>query len=239
MMAQFGHSHWWNGDQPRVEIDRRVREEVSQFDRHSRTLDRNSLWSALESDAERGPDFFGCPLDALLLGIFVVGEDGHVVTLNSAADRLLARNDGLLLEGQKLAAVEPAESEAMREGIARALASEGAQAGPAYAIARASRPARIVPYVLLIARVDIAPAQPGGPSTPAVLVAVEDPDQPVMDLGYELRIAFDLVEGIIAPVAAGGGSRDRTKAMDSFGEWIRFVRALARVLFRPGSPPPA
>ena len=233
-MAQFGSSHWWNGAQPRAEIDRRVRVEDSQFDRHSRNHDRLTLWSAGELGTKGSPDFFGCPLDALLLGVFVVGEEGEVVTLNSAAERLLARNDGLLLEGEKLAAVDPAESGAMHEGIARALASEGPQSSPAYAIARASRPSRIVPYVLLIARIDIA-TQPGAPSTPAVLIAVEDPDQPVMDLGYELRIAFDIVEGIIAPVAETGQSRERKKAMESFGEWIRFVRALARVLFRPGS----
>jgi hypothetical protein len=234
-MAQFGSSNWWNGVQPRAEIDRRVRAESSQFDRHgvwTGAKTPNDNWIASQPVSQDGPDFFGSPIDALYLGVFVVSKGGRVVWLNSAGERLIARDDGLRLLDQALMAIEPAESETIREAIARALECEDAQAAPAYTIARASRPSRIVPYVLLIARVDGSSA---GTDQPAVLVAVEDPDQPVPDLGYELRTAFEIVEGVVGTVAQAPEKRERQRAMESFGEWIRFVRALARVFFKYGA----
>ena len=234
-MSQFGSSNWLNGAQPRAEIDRRIRTENSQFNRQGRWTGAKTPsenWLLGEPAPDSGPDFLGSPIDALYLGVFVVSQGGRVVWLNSAAERLIARDDGLRLQDQAMLAGDPAESETIREAIARALNCEDAHAAPAYSIARASRPSRIVPYVLLVARVD---AGPDGTGQPAVLVAVEDPDQPVPDLGYELRTAFEIVEGVVRPVSQMPARGERQRAMESFGEWIRFVRALARVFFRYGA----
>lgn len=239
-MPSFGSADFWNHASPRVEIDRRIRSESSCLERLRREC-------TAQTDGRLQPRFdpvplsgsaqnrFGRPLDALLLGILLVGEEGRVIALNSTAEKLLARGDGLMLQGQALAAAEPSESETMRRGIERMLSLDDQHAGPAYAIARASRPSSMTPYVLLIAAIRRS-ATAGGPGERAALIAIDDPERPVPDLSHELRIAFEIVEGDAEVLPQVTGSHGRNSAMEGFGEWVRFTRALAKVLFRHNHP---
>ncbi|MSP50753.1 MAG: hypothetical protein EXQ95_15680 [Alphaproteobacteria bacterium] len=165
-----------------------------------------------------------------MLGVLLVCEGARVITLNSAAEALLARDDGLALQGRALAAAEPYESEMLRREVARALSRVDRHAGPSYAIATASRQSGKAPYLLLIAPIERG-STVGGSSEPAALIAIEDPEQPGLDFLHELHAAFEIIEGgqEVGPeiIETHGPSN----VGENYREWIRSMRALAKALW--------
>jgi DNA-binding CsgD family transcriptional regulator/PAS domain-containing protein len=90
-------------------------------------------------------------LDRMTTGLFVVDTKGMIRLTNRRGAEILHCNDGLIRQGNTLAATDAAENRHLRELITAAARSTAGQRGDPGAAIRVSRPSGRTPYSLVIA----------------------------------------------------------------------------------------
>jgi DNA-binding CsgD family transcriptional regulator len=146
-------------------------------------------------------------LDYLSTGVIIVDRDGRAIDLNQAAERVLRRQDGLVLRHGKLRALRENEDVKLRNSLTAAAADEKRVTAVAHLLV--NRRAHHSPYTL-----SVAPLVTTGAShvDPLVVVFVADPealspsDGELMEVfGWspaETRLAVALMAGKSLPDVA-------------------------------------
>jgi DNA-binding CsgD family transcriptional regulator/PAS domain-containing protein len=185
-------------------------------------------------------------LDSLVMGVILLARNGRVVTMNRAAERLLADNDGLQASREGLRANRADESARLQQFVAEATATTaGAELRPigALTVSCRGRP----PLQLLVSPVhgfDVNDAHPV-----RAIVFVSDPAQkvrPTYDTvralfgltPAEYRVAVLLVDGYVPTEIAKmvGVSRNTVKSQlasiyrkTGTSRQVQFVRLLLQL----------
>ena len=155
-----------------------------------------------------GGDLYGAAmdtLDRLATGVALLAADARALFLNRAAERMLRRRDGLVVDRGCVAAMAAQERDALRFLIRRAArqdANDALHAGGALAV---SRPSGRRPYSLLVSPLNRVHG-PGGPQQPAVAVFVTDPEDRAGSSTELLMRLFQLTDAearLVAIIATG------------------------------------
>lgn len=164
-------------------------------------------------------------LDALPVAVWIVDRDGRLVTVNAAADALLAAGVGLLLVGGRLAAAGVSDGAALRREVHAAAAAPSAGGGVAGRVALQREPGR-QPLLLHVAPLGSRAEAGGQLAQPERLVAIisvglgADEGEAVADLAAifgltqaESRLCRHLLSGadLAAAAARLGVSRNTVR----------------------------
>jgi DNA-binding CsgD family transcriptional regulator len=144
-------------------------------------------------------------LDCLGTGVALVGADAHALFLNRAAERIVRRRDGVIVDRGCLSAMVPQERDALRFLVRRAArtdASDALHAGGALSISRSSGQRA---YGLLVSPLNRGHAA-GGPQQAAVAVFITDPEERAGSSAELLMRLFHLTasEARLAVVVGSG-----------------------------------
>ena len=152
--------------------------------------------------AER--DAAGAALDSLADAVLLVDAAGRLLRANRAADRLLARADGLSIgRGGELRAATPAQTGALGRLVARAASPDESRTGGTLSL---ERPSLRSPLRLLAVPLPAGSAWPELPLEPGALLIVVDPDEPRALPAERLQALFGLTpaEAALAVALASG-----------------------------------
>lgn len=184
--------------------------------------------SGLEGDRDHLAD----TLDRLAFGVVIVDRNLRVLSLNHAAEEMLARKDGIALGSNGLHIANRAQHLALQSlvwGAADTAAGRGLGAGGAVSI---SRPSLQRPYTVLV-----TPARPSGhrrdgTSVPAASLFITDPAlRPELQAEALIRI-FDLTpaETRLAKLLSQGKSLD--ESADELGVTKNTVHSQLAAIFQ-------
>ena len=152
-------------------------------------------------------------LEHLTAGTALVGHDGKVLHVNAAAAAMLARRDGLELQGSRLRAMRATEDAALTRliGLA-AIGDDAGQRGGALAVAR---PSGARPWGLIVAPLTIeTPIL--APYRPTAVVSIADPERTPLPPAARLAALFGLTEresAVALGIAAGQELKDVAAAL--------------------------
>jgi DNA-binding CsgD family transcriptional regulator len=132
-------------------------------------------------------------LDALAVGIVLIGGAGRIVFANRRARGLVAANDGLSIRGDKLVAARNSENKELLDRISDAINPRPEAGAEATRGLRVSRPSLKPPYTLLAASLM---NRPEGVSSQAVaIVFISDPDMSCARADHILKEWYSLTQG--------------------------------------------
>ena len=163
-------------------------------------------------------------LDRLGTGVVLVTADGRALFVNRAAERMLRRRDGLIVDRGSLVAMTAHEREALRFLVRRASRKEASDALHAGGALSISRPSGRRPYNVLVSPLNRGFA-PGGSLLPAVAVFVTDPEERLSSSAEVLMRLFQLTGAEAQLAAIVGTGTLLGEAADSLG----IPRAAARM----------
>lgn len=172
-------------------------------------------------------------IDRLSTGVVLLNRDGQVLALNAAAEGLIARRDGLVLEQGMLGAQLPHEAVVLSTAVAAAidLATGAALVGSNGF--RVSRPSGRAALVLTVIPLPTALEKTGG-AVAAIMIA--DPERGAALPAEVIRTLFGLTpaEAHLA-IAISGGETLKNYARTR-GVSINTIRAqLARIMAKTGT----
>lgn len=169
-------------------------------------------------------------LERIALGVALINGHGHALHLNGAAERIVARHDGLDLQQRLFSALRRQDSVKLRRAIERVLTAP--QSG-AVAV-QVQRPVGR-PYALIVVPLRPAAGRPVLPQAGAMLL-MGDPEQNSGDLVEHLRALFELSSGearLALALFDGQGLQD---VADERGVSINTVKTeLKRIFAKTGT----
>ncbi len=152
-------------------------------------------------------------LDHLTSGTALVGRDAKVLHLNATAAAMLARRDGLDLQGGRLSAMRAGEDSALARLIGLAAVGDGA--GPRGGALAISRPSGARPWGVIVAPLAIE-APMLAPWRPAAIVSIADPERTPLPPAARLAALFGMTEresAVARGIAAGQEVKDVAAAL--------------------------
>lgn len=160
-------------------------------------------------------------LDEVAKPLLTISPSHKVVLVNMAAEKIIARADGLVLAAGRLTAVQPACRQRLDHAVATALAHAGDQGGSVL-IERGSGKR---PYVLMI-----APLQVDGVTH--AMIMLDDPDRELGDLPRRMRDLYGLTqaETEVALLVAKGHSAEEIAVRRGVG--VNTIKTLLHRCFR-------
>ena len=147
-------------------------------------------------------------LDRLPFGVIVADASGRALIINRAAEKMAAKNDGLILRGGHLTVTRTAEAAALARHIAEAARTAACRKGEGGGALLVSRPSGRRPFALLVAPLSPDLTLAAAHQAPAVLILITDLNSGPAVLGKRLIELFGLTpaEACLA-VALSAGKR--------------------------------
>ena len=130
-------------------------------------------------------------LDRLSTALFLIAGNSHVLYMNHAAETLLARGVGLLIDHDGICTGNPSETATLRRLIGRAALTSAAQGNGAGGTMTVSHRDHRPPLDVLVSPIRLEDVHPML-DRPAALVYVTDPDAVIYSAGAELQRRFGL-----------------------------------------------
>jgi DNA-binding NarL/FixJ family response regulator len=161
--------------------------------------------------------------DRIASALILVDSRGRVCTTNRAADRLLARRDGLVVKREGLRAASSTETETLRQLLAEAARTTAGRALPAAGALPLQRPSGLRPLHALITPIRAGAAWLG-PDRPTAAIFVSDPED-VTDIPAELLRCF---YRLTPAEAALGRAIARGSSLSEAAEQLGICRETAR-----------
>lgn len=178
-------------------------------------------------------------VDRLPYGLIWLDDTGRVLAMNAAADRLLARDDGLRAKNSRLEARIPANRDELERAIADAIAVATGRSMGAGGLVRIQRISRRPPYPLLAVPIprrsgEILFSSQTGP--PVVALLITDPDAPIDLDAHTMRELFKLTPALARLAAAIAGGLTLAEYAAQAGVTIGTVRQqMKELLARMGA----
>jgi DNA-binding CsgD family transcriptional regulator len=170
----------------------------------------------------RGNADLAAALEAVRHGTIIVGSDGWVINLNTAAERILRAEDGLKMWSGRLAATSTIAEHQLQSALHAALTDSGStiRGGRSFLCERSSGRRPYVVHVLPLHRA----AADETPSDAKALVLITDPDQEPEPATALLRRLYSLTtaEADVAVRVANGA--DLKEISDELSVSITTVR---------------
>ena len=145
-------------------------------------------------------------LDRLTFGVLITDGAGRVLLLNRAAEEMAAANDGLLLQGGRLEAIQSEDALALTRCIAEAVRTSGRRGNQGGGSICISRPSGRRPFAVLVAPLSPETTLAAEHQVPAALILVTDLSRRPDVLGRRLVELFGLTaaEACLAVAMAAG-----------------------------------
>jgi PAS domain-containing protein/DNA-binding CsgD family transcriptional regulator len=166
--------------------------EVAALERLMPHLQRAARLHSQVGSLRRQNQALEAALDRLTFGVLITDGAGRVLLLNRAAEEMAAANDGLLLQGGRLAAARPEEATALTRCIAEAVRTAGRRGHQGGGSICISRPSGRRPFAALIAPLSPKTAAIARHELPGALILITDLDRRPDVLGRRLVELFDL-----------------------------------------------
>jgi PAS domain-containing protein len=163
----------------------------------------------------RGPKVARDAFDDLALGAILTGGDGQVVRMNHAADRVVRRGDGLLVQANRLTCADPGS----RHGLEAAIDLATAGRDPAATAIVVERNFQALAYL-----VSVTPMTgPSGRGRALVVFRDPDPEQPAR------RNPVGAFPGLGGKSGVNGGAfpPERARALAPPRPWVGVGRTIA------------
>jgi DNA-binding CsgD family transcriptional regulator len=167
--------------------------------------------------APAGGDLYGAAmetLDRLGAGVVLLSADARTLFVNRAAERLLRRRDGLIVDRGSFDAMTAQEREALRFLVRRAARKEAGDALHAGGALSITRPSGRRPYQVLVSPLNRGL---GGSPQPAVAVFITDPEDRACGSADVLRRLFQLTDAEARLAAMVGSGTLLGEAAEALG----------------------
>lgn len=192
-----------------------------------RAVDIHSKLDVVESERS----LYAGAIDRMLIGTLILDESGKVLKSNSAADALIAEQDGIQLSQGVLQAHCPFENRKLQKAIRLGLANHLSAAPSSVEVATLSRPSGKTPLNVLIRPIPLNYTSEESTQRPAVAVFIRDPVGTSQTSRDTVRKLFNLTrtETELALRMANGLTLD--EAADELGIMKNTARAHLRGIF--------